>query len=89
MAVRIRLKRMGAKNRPAYRVVVADQASPRDGRFIESIGHYDPLANPHVVKVDEARALHWLKVGATPSETVRSLLAQTGVWEKFTAAKTQ
>lgn len=85
MAVRIRLKRMGARNRPAYRVVVTDKASPRDGRFIESIGHYDPLANPHIVKVDEARALHWLKVGATPSETVRSLFAQTGVWAKFTS----
>ncbi len=79
MSVRIRLKRVGAKNRPAYRIVVADQRSPRDGRFIESLGHYDPLANPHTLKVDVDRAAHWLSVGAQPSETVASLLKQAGV----------
>jgi small subunit ribosomal protein S16 len=83
MAVKIRLMRVGAKKRPAYRVVVTEGSSPRDGRFIEILGHYDPIAQPHKVKVNEERAIHWLKVGATPSETVRSLLKQLGVWSKF------
>ena len=83
MAVKIRLKRVGTKNRPAFRIVVTDSQSPRDGRFIEIIGHYDPLAQPHKVTVNQERALHWLGVGAQPSETVRSLLTSEGVWRKF------
>ena len=66
MSVRIRLKRLGAKKRPFYRVVVADQRSPRDGRFIENIGRYQPLDDPSVIEIDEERALHWLRVGAQP-----------------------
>ena len=72
--VRIRLRRVGAKKKPTYRVVVADQRSPRDGRFIESIGHYDPRTDPPTVVIHEARALHWLSVGAQPSETVHSMI---------------
>lgn len=87
MSVKIRLRRMGTRNRPAYRLVVADTQSPRDGRFIEHIGHYDPLAKPHVVRVNEERVLHWLRVGATPSDTVRTLLAQQGIWQKFTESR--
>lgn len=87
MAVRIRLKRLGAKKRPYYRVVVADQRSPRDGRFIENIGKYHPLEDPSVIDIDEVRALHWLRVGAQPSDTVRVLLTKTGIWEKFAAER--
>ena len=78
MAVRIRLKRLGAKKRPFYRVVVADQRSPRDGRFIENIGKYHPLEDPSVIDIDEERALYWLGVGAQPSNTVRVLMTKTG-----------
>ncbi len=77
--------RMGAKKRPFYRVVVADQRSPRDGRFIESVGKYHPLADPSVVEIDEERVLHWLRVGAQPSQPVRRLLEKTGIWERFRA----
>ena len=87
MAVRIRLKRLGAKKRPFYRVVVADQRSPRDGRFIENIGQYHPLEDPSLIKIDEERALHWLRVGAQPSNTVRVLMTKVGIWERFTAEK--
>ena len=87
MAVRIRLKRLGAKKRPFYRVVVADQRSPRDGRFIENIGKYHPLEDPSVIDIDEERALYWLGVGAQPSNTVRVLMTKTGIWEKFEDAK--
>jgi small subunit ribosomal protein S16 len=87
MAVRIRLKRLGAKKRPFYRVVVADQRSPRDGRFIENIGKYHPLEDPSVIEIDEERALYWLGVGAQPSNTVRVLMTKVGVWEKFQDAK--
>ena len=73
MAVRIRLKRMGAKKKPFYRVVVADARSPRDGRFIEEIGYYNPLTDPAQIKIDEEKALKWLATGAQPSDTVRSL----------------
>ena len=83
MATRIRLKRMGTKKVPFYRLVVADSRSPRDGRFIEEIGYYDPTKNPSVVKVDEERALHWLQNGAQPSETVKSLLNKLGVIAKM------
>lgn len=87
MATRIRLMRLGAKKRPFYRVVVADARSPRDGRFIESIGKYHPLADPSLIEIDEERALHWLRVGAQPSEPVRNLLVKTGIWERFEAER--
>jgi small subunit ribosomal protein S16 len=83
MATRIRLRRMGAKKRPFYRVVVADQRSPRDGRFIEVIGKYHPLDDPSVIDIDEAKALDWLRKGAQPSDSVRNLLDKVGIWEKF------
>ena len=83
MAVRIRLRRMGKKKSPFYRVVVADIKSPRDGRFIENIGTYDPRENPAQIEIDEAKALEWLGKGATPSDTVRSLLSKIGVMKKF------
>ena len=89
MATRIRLRRMGANKRPFYRVVVADQRSPRDGRFIENIGKYHPLADPSVIEIDEERALHWLRVGAQPSNTVRVLMTKVGIWEKFAAERPQ
>jgi small subunit ribosomal protein S16 len=87
MAVKIRLRRMGAKKSPFYRLVVADSRSPRDGRFVESIGYYNPTREPAEVKVDEDKALTWLSRGAQPSETVLKLFKKTGVWEKFAAKK--
>jgi len=87
MAVRIRLKRLGAKKRPFYRVVVADQRSPRDGRFIENIGKYHPLEDPSLIEIDEERAMHWLRVGAQPSETVRNLMSKVGIWDRFVAER--
>ncbi len=77
--VRIRLRRMGTKRKPAYRVVVADARAPRDGRFIEIIGSYDPLTDPPRVEIDAEKAAAWLKKGAQPSNTVRQLLARAGV----------
>lgn len=74
MAVKIRLKRIGKKKAPQYRVVVADSRSPRNGRFIEEIGHYDPTQEPSVVKIDQEKAKKWLSVGAKPTETVAKLL---------------
>ncbi|GFN23961.1 MAG: 30S ribosomal protein S16 [Thermoanaerobacteraceae bacterium] len=87
MATRIRLKRMGAKKAPFYRLVVADSRSPRDGRVIEELGYYNPVRQPEEISIDEEKALRWLKVGAQPSETARALLKKAGVWEKFMAAK--
>jgi len=87
MATRIRLRRMGAKKRPFYRVVVADQRSPRDGRFIEIIGKYHPMDEPSVIEIDEAKALDWLRKGAQPSQTVQVLMSKVGIWEKFQAEK--
>ena len=87
MSVRIRLKRLGAKKRPFYRVVVADQRSPRDGRFIENIGRYQPLDDPSVIEIDEERALYWLRVGAQPSNTVLVLMSKVGIWDRFTSEK--
>ncbi len=81
MAVKIRLKRMGAKKAPTYRVVVADSREPRDGRFIEEIGFYNPQTNPSDYKVDTEAARKWLDRGAQPTETVRSLLKKAGVIE--------
>ena len=76
--VKIRLRRMGAKKNPFYRVVVADALSPRDGRFIEEIGTYDPLASPSVINIDNERAQYWIKNGAQPTDTVRALLKKSG-----------
>lgn len=77
--VRIRLRRTGAKNNPAYRIVVADQKAPRDGAFIETLGHYLPTRQPHVVEIDGAKARKWLAQGAQPSDTAMSLLRQKGI----------
>ena len=77
--VKIRLKRMGAHKRPVYRLVVADSRSPRDGRFIEAIGFYDPLPNPAIVRIDEDKVRVWLRRGARPSDTARQLLVQQGI----------
>ncbi len=82
MATRIRLKRMGAKKKPFYRVVVADSRSPRDGKFIEEIGYYDPCKNPAEIRFDEEKAVKWIQTGAQPSETVRALLNKAGLIEK-------
>ena len=83
MAVKIRLKRMGKIRQPYYRIVVADSRTKRDGRVIEEIGKYHPKADPSVIVVDSERALHWLSVGAQPSEPVAALLRKTGDWQKF------
>ncbi|HEY4550649.1 MAG TPA: 30S ribosomal protein S16 [Bacillus sp. (in: firmicutes)] len=83
MAVKIRLKRMGAKKSPFYRIVVADSRSPRDGRQIETIGTYNPVAQPEQVKINEELALKWLQTGAKPSDTVRNLFSNQGIMEKF------
>jgi len=74
---------MGSNKRPFFRVVVADQRSPRDGRFIENIGKYHPLDDPSVIDIDQDRALHWLRVGAQPSNQVRNLMQKTGIWDEF------
>ncbi|NLZ52677.1 MAG: 30S ribosomal protein S16 [Thermoanaerobacteraceae bacterium] len=79
MAVKIRLKRMGAKKKPFYRVVVADSRMPRDGRFIEEIGYYNPLTDPIEVKINEEKANDWLKKGAIPTDTVKYLLKNLGI----------
>jgi small subunit ribosomal protein S16 len=83
MTTRIRLRRMGSNKRPFFRVVVADQRSPRDGRFIENIGKYHPLDDPSVIEIDQGRAMHWLRVGAQPSDQVRNLMKKVGIWEEF------
>ncbi|AOV08290.1 MULTISPECIES: 30S ribosomal protein S16 [Sporosarcina] len=87
MAVKIRLKRMGAKKTPFYRIVVADSRSPRDGRQIETVGTYNPLTSPVELKIDEELALKWLQNGAQPSDTVRNLFSDQGIMEKFHNAK--
>ncbi|MDQ0417349.1 small subunit ribosomal protein S16 [Thermoactinomyces sp. DSM 45891] len=81
MAVKIRLKRIGAKKAPFYRVVVADSRAPRDGRFIEEIGYYNPIAQPAQVKIDAEKAKKWLATGAQPSDTVRNLFRKEGILE--------
>ena len=82
MSVKIRLKRMGMKKKPFYRVVVADERSPRNGRFIEEIGYYDPMTEPAAtIKIDAEKAQKWLKAGAQPTDTVRVLLKKSGVIE--------
>ena len=79
MAVRIRLRRVGKKKQPQYRLIVADSRAPRDGRFIETIGQYNPRVEPPLIRVNAERARHWLGQGAQPSDTARSLLAKAGV----------
>ncbi|PLX74084.1 MAG: 30S ribosomal protein S16 [Desulfuromonas sp.] len=86
MAVKIRLARGGAKKKPFYQVVVADERYPRDGRFIEKLGQYDPRQDPALLNVKEERVLEWLNKGALPTDTVRSLLRKQGIWAKFKQA---
>ena len=83
MAVKLRLMRMGKKKQPTYRVVAADSRAPRNGRFIEIIGFYEPRHDPSVVRIDNERALHWLRHGAQPTERVEKLLRISGAWETF------
>ncbi len=83
MAVKIRLKRMGAKQRPFYRIIVADSRSPRDGRFIEAVGTYDPIKESDNITVNEEKVLSWLNNGAQPTDTVKSILRNTGIWAKY------
>jgi small subunit ribosomal protein S16 len=87
MAVKIRLRRMGTKQTPFYRVVVADGRTARDGRFLESLGTYDPLKDPVAVKIDAEKALQWLQRGAQPTDTVRSLLRKAGVMRQLAALR--
>jgi len=87
MAVKIRLNRMGAKKNPFYRIVVADSRAPRDGRFIEILGNYDPTKADAPVNIDEEKVLEWMGKGAQPTDTVRSLLSKQGIMAKFDAAK--
>jgi len=81
--VKIRLRRTGAKKKPSYRVVVADSRAPRDGAFINIIGHYDPLTDPETIVIDEEKALAWLRQGAQPTATAARLLSKVGIMEKF------
>jgi small subunit ribosomal protein S16 len=83
VAVKLRLMRMGKKKQPTYRVVAADGRSPRDGRFIEIVGTYEPRAEPSVVKIDNDKAVGWLRKGAQPTETVQKLLRISGAWDQF------
>jgi len=87
MAVKLRLKRMGAKKRPFYRVVAADSKANRDGKVIEEIGYYNPVVEPAEVKIDEELALKWLANGAIPTDTVRGLFKQEGIMKKFHESK--
>ena len=87
MSVKIRLKRMGSKKRPFYRIVVADSRSPRDGRFIETVGTYNPLTEPEQVTLKEEAIMNWLSNGAQPSDTVRNILSKQGVMKNFHEAK--
>ncbi len=87
MAVRLRLMRMGKKKQPTYRVVAADRRSPRDGRFIEIVGTYNPRREPSEIIINNAKAVGWLRQGAQPSERVRKLLEISGAWEAFTSGR--
>ena len=87
MSVKIRLKRMGSKKRPFYRIVVDDSRSPRDGRFLETVGTYNPLTEPEQVTLKEEAIMNWLSNGAQPSDTVRNILSKQGVMKKFHEAK--
>ena len=86
--VKIRLRRVGAKNRPSYRLVAADSRAPRDGAFIAVIGHYNPLTDPETVVIDEEKALKWLREGAQPTATAARLLSKVGILDKFVKEKT-
>jgi len=87
MAVKLRLKRMGAKQKPFYRIVAADSRSPRDGRFIEIVGTYNPLLKTDKVNLDEEKVIYWLQKGAEPTDTVKSILSTSGLWAKFKNSK--
>ena len=87
MAVKIRLRRMGAKKSPFYRIVVADERAPRDGRFIETIGTEDSTVQPAIVKIDEEKAMDWMVKGAQPTDTVRSMFSKQGLMAKLAEAK--
>lgn len=89
MAVKIRLKRMGAKKAPFYRIVVADSRSPRDGRFIEEIGYYDPLKEPAVIKINEEKAAAWLRKGAQLTDTTKALFNKVGITKNATGSEGQ
>ncbi len=83
MAVKIRLRRMGSKKRPFYRLVVADSRSPRDGRFIEEIGYYNPISEPKEIKIDSEKAIKWIKNGAQPTDTAKMLLKKNGIYDEL------
>jgi small subunit ribosomal protein S16 len=85
--LKIRLRRVGAKKKPSYRLVVADVRAPRDGAFVDIIGHYDPQTDPETIVVQEEKALHWLEQGAKPTDTTARLLGKAGILEKFKLAK--
>lgn len=85
--LKIRLRRVGAKKKPSYRLVVADVRAPRDGAFVDIVGHYNPLTDPETIVVQEEKVLHWLQQGAQPTETTARLLGKAGVLEKFKLAK--
>ncbi len=87
MAVKLRLKRMGSKQKPFYRIVAADSRSPRDGRFIETVGTYNPIKGNEDVTVDEEKALKWLANGAEPTDTVRNILSKAGIMTKYAESK--
>ncbi|MEE8456486.1 MAG: 30S ribosomal protein S16 [Acidimicrobiia bacterium] len=87
MATKIRLTRLGKKKQPTYRVVVMDSRKPRDGKYIEQLGIYDPRQNPSLIKIDNERALHWLRTGAQPTERAQKLLEISGAWTQFKVEK--
>ena len=87
MAVKLRLKRMGAKQRPFYRIIAADSRSPRDGRFIGTVGTYDPIKSDNNITLDEEKIIKWLNNGAQPTDTVKSILTNSGVWAKYKNTK--
>lgn len=85
--VKIRLRRMGKKKQPSYRIVVADSRAPRDGRYIESLGYYNPMTEPSTIELDGERALYWLGKGAQPTQQVEKLMKIKGVWEQFQGSR--
>jgi len=85
--LKIRLRRVGAKKKPNYRIVVADVRAPRDGAFVDIVGHYNPLTDPETIVIKEEKALHWLKQGAKPTDTTARLLDKAGILEKFKLVK--
>ncbi len=87
MAVKLRLKRMGSKQKPFYRIVAADSRFPRDGRFIETVGTYNPIANPAEIKIDKEVAIKWLNSGAQPTDTVKSIFKNEGILKEFASSK--